>query len=295
VPRRVPVTPGNYLPMQSTRRRLIVVAVVVCGFAVGMAGLLNFFKYRAAADRILTDRLVVTGRMVENSIQSSLALGLQFAEIGTLPGMLDRERATDDLIVGIDIFDTDGRMLYSTDRLRASRPVPPAWLAAAKAAGNADWRAEDGHEAAAGITVKNNFDLTIGYLALRYSIDRVREASNSVAAELAMTALAIFIGAATFSSLALIGVMHRLGRNLQAVEVGLGQGEAARATARALKGPFGPALRRFIETTRRAEAQIADLRAELETRESRMGPQTVLLGAQGSLPERKRESRKVHQ
>src|SRR5262252_7264447 len=141
--------------MQSTRRRLIVVAVMVCGFAVGMAGLLNYFKYRAAADRILTDRLVVTGRLVENSIQSSLALGLQFAEIGTLPGIL-----------GIDIFDTEGKMLYSTDRLRATRPVPPAWTAAAQLAGDADWRAEEGHEGAAGISLKNNFDLRIGYLAL---------------------------------------------------------------------------------------------------------------------------------
>jgi len=243
---------------------LIVVAVMVCGFAVGMAGLLNYFKYRAAADRILTDRLVVTGRLVENSIQSSLALGLQFAEISTLPGMLDRERATDDLILGIDIFDTEGRMLYSTDRLRATRPVPPAWIAAAAAAGDADWRAEDAHEAAAGISLKNNFDLRIGYLALRYSLDRVREAANNVAAELAVLALAIFAGAATLSSLALLWVMHRLGRSLEAVEQGLGQGEAARASARALRGPFGPVLRRFIETTRRAEAQIADLRTALE-------------------------------
>jgi hypothetical protein len=242
---------------------LIVVAVMVCGFAVGMAGLLNYFKYRAAADRILTDRLVVTGRLVENSIQSSLALGLQFAEISTLPGMLDRERATDDLILGIDIFDTEGHMLYSTDRLRATRPVPAAWTAAAQLAGDADWRAEEGHEGAAGISLKNNFDLKIGYLALRYSVDRVREARNAVATELTALALGIFACAATLSSLALLWVMHRLGRNLHAVEQGLGQGEAARLSARALRGPFGPALRRFIETTRRAEAEIGELRAGL--------------------------------
>ena len=250
--------------MESTKRRLIVVAVVVCGFAVGMAGLLNYFKYRAAADRILTDRLVVTGRSVENSIQASLELGLQFTELATMSAILERERATDDLILGIDIFDMDGRMLYSTDRLRASRPVPAAWIAAAKAAGKGDWRAEEGHEAAAGIGLRNNFDLAIGYLALRYSVDRVREAANAVAAELAVQALAIFVGAAVLSSLALLWVLQGLGRNLEAVEQGLGQGEAARATARSLRGPFGPALRRFIETTRRAEAQIADLRAGLE-------------------------------
>jgi hypothetical protein len=250
--------------MESTRRRLIVVAVIVCGFAVGMAGLLNYFKYRAAANHILTDRLVVTGRLVENSIQSSLALGLQFAEIGTLPGMLDRERATDDLILGIDIFDTDGRMLYSTDRQRATRPVPAAWVEAAAAAGDGDWRAEEGHEGAAGISLKNNFDLKIGYLALRYSVDRVHDAANEVATDLAIQALAIFAVAASLSSLALLWVMHRLGSSLQAVEHGLGQGEAARASARTLKGPFGTALRRFIETTRRADAQIAELRAGLE-------------------------------
>lgn len=250
--------------MHSTRRRLIVVAVVVCGFAVGMAGLLNYFKYRAAADRILTERLVVTGRSVENSIQSSLALGLQFAEIGTLPGMLDRERATDNLILGIDIFDVDGKMLYSTDRLRAQRPVPGEWIAAAKAAGNADWRAESGREGAAGIALQNNFDLKIGYLALRYSVERVQQEASAVAAELAATALAIFIGAATFSSLALLSVMRRLDRNVQAVENALRHGEGVRASAGALREPFGPALRQFIETTRRAEAQIADLRNALE-------------------------------
>lgn len=249
--------------MDSTQRRMIGVAVAVCAFAVGMAGLLNYFKYRAAADRILTDRLVVTGRSVENSIQASLELGLQFAEIGTMSTILERERASDDLILGIDIFDMDGRMLYSTDRLRANRPVPASWVAAAKAAGKGDWRAEEGHEAAAGIDLRNNFDLQIGYLALRYSVDRVREAAAAVAYELAMQAIAVFAGAALLSSLALLWVLNALGRSLLAVEQGLGHGEAARATARSLSGPFGPALRRFIDTTRRAEAEIATLRAGL--------------------------------
>jgi hypothetical protein len=251
--------------MQSTKQRLVGVAVVVCGFAVGMAGLLNYFKYRAAAEHILTDRLVVTGRSVENSIQASLELGLQFAEIGTMSTILDRERATDDLIVGIDVFDMDGRMLYSTDRIRANRPVPTAWLAAAKAAGKGDWRAEDSHEAAAGIGLRNNFDLMVGYLALRYNVDRVREAAASVATELALQAAAVFVVAAVASSLALLWVLGRLGRNLQSVEQGLGHGEGGgRAPARALSGPFGPAMRRFLDTTRRAEAEIAALRAGLE-------------------------------
>ena len=38
--------------MESTRSRMILVATLVCFFAVGMAALLNYYKYRGTADRI---------------------------------------------------------------------------------------------------------------------------------------------------------------------------------------------------------------------------------------------------
>lgn len=252
--------------MDSTKSRMIGVAVVVCGFAVGMAGLLNYFKYRTTANRLVTDRLVVTGRSVENSIQSSLALGLQFSDIGTLPGILDREQATDSLIQGIDIFDTDGKLLYSTDRLRSARPVPKAWLAAARKAGNdRDWLVEGGDETAAGISVQNNFGLTIGYLALRFSGERVREETFAVGREIAASSLLVFLAAAGLSSLALVTVMRRLGSDVGRVEAALRAGDSVRATAIASRGPFGPSLLRFLKTTRLAEAEVARLRAQLQS------------------------------
>lgn len=250
--------------MQSTKKNLVAVAVVVSGFAVGMAGLLNYFKYRSTANRLVTERLVVTGKAVENTIQSALELGLQFSDIATLPNTLDRERATDTLIQGIDVFDIDGTMLYSTDRLRAARPAPPAWLAAARKAGAENWFVEDDADAAAGISLKNNFGLTIGYLALRFSTDRVREDANGVARELALSAASMFVLSAVLSSLALLGVMRRLNKDVLAAEQALRAGDAARAAALVGHGPFGPALRRFVETTRAAETEIADLRGRMQ-------------------------------
>lgn len=249
--------------MESTKRRMIVVAVLVCGFAVGMAGLLNYFKYRSTALSIVHERLLVTGRSVENAIQSSLLLGLQFGDIGTLPGTLERERATDDLILGIDIFDMDGRMLYSTDRLRASRPVPGGWLAAAKRAGSGQWIADGTSESAVGISINNNFGLTIGYLALRYSNERVQRSAYQVGRELAVASLGIFAVAATLSSLALLGVMKRLSRDVAGVEAALRSGDPARATV-AARGPFAPSLKRFVVTVRDAETAIADIRGRLQ-------------------------------
>lgn len=250
--------------MNTTRTQMILVAVLVCLFSVGMAGFLNFFKYRSNAERIIKERLVVTGSSIENSIQSSLALGLQFADLGTLPGMMERERATDDLILGIDVFDTDGKPLYSTDRMRATRSVPPAWLAAARRASGADWFVKSGTESAAGIAIENNFGLVIGYLALRYSEEQVSESTMLVARELALSALAVFVGAATLASLALLAVMHRLTRDFDAVEAELRTADPLRHSEAVRKGPFGRALRRFFERVHGAEAEIALLRGNLE-------------------------------
>jgi hypothetical protein len=250
--------------MAKTKPQLIVVAVLVCLFAVGMAGLLNFFKYRSNAERIITERLVVTGTSIENSIQSSLALGLQFSDLGTLPGTLERERATDDLILSIEVFDTEGRPLYSTDRLRQARNVSDAWLSAARLAAGADWFVKDGTESAAGIAIQNSFGLTIGYLALRYSEQQVASSTRAVARELALSTFAVFLVAAALSSLALMAVMGSLARDFEAVEAALRTRESARPSGALLRGPFGRALRRFFDTLREAEGELARLRSELE-------------------------------
>lgn len=249
--------------MDSTQRRMIAVAVAVCGFAVGMAGLLNYFKYRATASRIIEQRLTFTGKSIENSIQSSLSLGLQFADLGTLPAMLDRERATDDLILGIDIFDTEGRPLYSTDRMRAARPAPAAWQAAARKAHNSDWTVHADEESAVGVAIQNNFGLTIGHLALRYSEERVRQAAQAVARDLALDALGVFLVSSTLASLALLAVMRRLSRDMAGVEAALRADDPAHATLAPRRGPFAEALSRFNRTVAEAEAELADVRAQL--------------------------------
>lgn len=251
--------------MDSTQRRMVGVAVAVCAFAVGMAGLLNYFKYRSTATRLIEQRLTFTGKTIENSIQSSLSLGLQFGDLATLPAMLERERATDDLIVGIDIFDTEGKPLYSTDRLRAQRQAPGTWVAAAKRAGKEDeWVVRADEDSAVGIGLQNNLGMTIGYLALRYSEDRVRQAAQAVARDLAVNALGIFVASATLASVALLAVMRRLGRDVLDIESALRSGDPARVAEIQQRGPFRMALRRFGDSVRSAETELAETRAQLQ-------------------------------
>ena len=43
---------------------------------------------------------------------------MQFMELGTMNALLTREKSSDRLVRGIDVFDSFGQIIYSTDRLR---------------------------------------------------------------------------------------------------------------------------------------------------------------------------------
>jgi hypothetical protein len=246
--------------IDSTKRQMIAVAAVACGFAVGMAGLLNYFKYRSTSNRIITERLVVTGRSVETVVQLALDLGLEFSEISTLPATLERERTTDDLITGIDIFDNDGKLLYSTETQRSSRPVPVAWLEAVAAAHGKAWMVEGDVESAAGMSLKTTFGVTLAHLALRYSGDGLRVTDREVAREIALNALIVLLSSSLLSSLALLAVMRRLTLDMNDAEAALRSGDAVHGA----RGPFGAALVKFIRSTHDVEREIADLSARAE-------------------------------
>src|SRR2546422_1909270 len=110
--------------MGTIRVRFILVALVVSFFAIGMAAFLNYFKYKSTVSNIVRSRVLLVGQGIESSVQASLQVGMQFAELSQLPQLLQRERSADRLIRGIDVFDSSGQILYSSDRARLGQKVP---------------------------------------------------------------------------------------------------------------------------------------------------------------------------
>jgi hypothetical protein len=249
--------------MNSMRPRMIAVAVLVCLFAVGMAALLNYFKYRSTADRLITARLVVIGKGIENSIQASLALGLSFSELAMLPSLIERERMADPLIREIKVFDPEGKPLYGTNPAGMTQAAPASWLTAARRAGASDWFVMDGDNSAVGISVKNNFGQIAGYLALNYSRTTIDRDAHVVAKELALAALAVFVAAAALAALVLNLAMRGLERDMGLVQAALQDSGDSPPAGEAYAGPFGPALVQFFDMVRTAEGQIAAIRARL--------------------------------
>lgn len=209
--------------MTSTRARFVFVALLVCLFAVGMATFLNYYKYKSTVGQIVKSRVLVVTNAIENSVQASLALGLSFGELNMLGSLLERQAASDSLILGIDVFDTTGKQLYSTDAVRAGQNVTSTWMDVASRA-KVDWYVEEPSQFVAGIAIKNNFDLTTGYLAVRYSRSYVDAAAARVGKRLLVTTVPVIVIIALLAPLALILVIRRFESDMRSMEAAVDGG-----------------------------------------------------------------------
>ena len=251
--------------MGTIRFRFIMVALVVSFFAVGMAAFLNYFKYKSTISNIVKSRVLVVGRGIENSVQASLQLGMQFSELAQLPQLMQREKSSDRLVRGIDVFDTSGQVLYSTDRGRLGQKVPAPWTIAAQRSKSTEWSTDETDEFVAGISLKNAFDLTVGYLALRYSRDEVESAAAKAGREIALAAMLSFLGIAIVAPLALIVVIRRFERDLRTLETAASHLEDRAQPPPATGSAFDSAIGHLRASLRDANKALDDLRAKLDT------------------------------
>jgi hypothetical protein len=250
--------------MGTIRVRFIIVALVVSFFAVGMAAFLNYFKYKSTISGIVKSRVLVIGRNIENSVQASLSVGMQFMELGTMSALLQREKASDRLIRGIDVFDQTGQILYSTERARVGEKVPSVWTEAAARSKTTEWGTEASDEYVAGITLKNNFDLSVGFLAMRYSAEEVERAAKVAGREILLASIFSFLGIALIAPLALILVIRRFERDLRALEAAASHLEDRTEPALPTGSAFDSAIGNLRSSLRDANIALDDLRAKLD-------------------------------
>ena len=252
--------------MGTIRFRFICVALVVSFFAVGMAAFLNYFKYKSTIGGIAKTRVLLVGRGIESSVQASLGLGMQFAELSQLNQLMARERTSDGLVRGIDVYDVAGNILYSTDANRVGEKAPLHWVAAGERSKANEWSVEGADEYLAGISVRNAFDLTVGYIGLRYSREEVDRAAAKAGREILLSAVASFVGIALVVPLALIVVIRRFERDLHVLETATSRLESpAGAPAPVASGAFGEAITQLRGSLAQANQSLDELRTRLDS------------------------------
>ncbi|OMH30297.1 hypothetical protein [Motiliproteus sp. MSK22-1] len=201
--------------MKTTGWRLIIVALVVSIFAIGMSTLLNYFKFRATTAEMLKSRVLVVADDIDRNVVSSLALGLSFSEISTLQPLIEAEQAAADSIRQIIVFDTKGKILYSTVPDQMGGRVDSDWLKTASTSGEG-WLIEGADLNITGRALSNSFDLRVGYVALAYSPDHMNAAAV-MGKELLLIAIAVLLFAMLLIFSGLPPLIRRLDKDLKAM------------------------------------------------------------------------------
>jgi len=199
---------------------------------------------------VLSDRLLATRASLQldrylfvvdnmrHSLESTLSLGL------TMGGQAQQRTAAleavarDDAMLSIDVFDSDGRILFTTDLAGIRDRVPDNWLDATlspEARVRGHWTSTDRGVVAIGAPLVNDFGVTAGGIVLRH-----RSQAQSLSLVATLLEPAVILGLLALAVVLGFGAYCWLLRNERAVAAGVvrlggrGQNPAAAPKGRAV-------------------------------------------------------------
>jgi hypothetical protein len=140
-----------------------------------------------------------------------------------------------------------------------------AWTESANRSKSTEWTSEAPDEYVAGISLKNNFDLTVGYLAMRYGAEEVDRAAKVAGREILLASIISFIGIALVAPLALIVVIRRFERDLRTLETAASHLEDRTEPPAPTGSAFDSSIGNLRTSLRDANAALDDLRAKLDS------------------------------
>ncbi len=201
--------------------KLLLLAVAIAGFTVGMAFLLITFKVENTQRDLRHGRFDLIARDIDRVVEQNLLLGMTVEEMTTLPALLARRQLADAGIIAIDVANEAGRIVYSSKPGGSDVELPTSWRAAirqqqillANKSTSRTWRIKDDAENVAGTTVDNSFGITKGYVAVRYTGAEGVSARDALREAMLPVVLAVFAVSACVLFIILLLLARRFDRD----------------------------------------------------------------------------------
>ena len=145
------------------------VVTLIVGLTLALIGMLNFFRFEQTLRATTEARLGFVAKDLKANIQTGLDLGLDLSSMSNVQNIIEREAATDPGILGIDVFDDQAEVLFSTQESALEQQIPAAWRAAIGSDDDTVWQASGREQMVVGTRLTSNFGSDVGGVALRYS------------------------------------------------------------------------------------------------------------------------------
>lgn len=147
--------------------RVVVLFAVIIGFCVALGAYMNYSSVRTAYLGAIHSRLQVVADGIRHVIETAQSLGIGLAAQPTLTPLLKERHQVSPLLLSIDVYNTQHRVLYS------SAPARVGSRLSATAIRNGTYREVE--------PVVNNLGLTTGGLLLRFDRKLIDQKLNGLA------------------------------------------------------------------------------------------------------------------
>lgn len=174
--------------------KIVLMLQLVFGIALILTALLNYFKFEKTVTNVISSRFVVTVNGLQGDVENAMNLGLSLPELRDLQQLIEREERSDDQILAIEIADTAGTVLFSTDKDRIDARLPDDWIRTMSRSEGGIWRENFNDNPVLGATLRNTFGQVAGSVMLRYSKSAVDQRTVAVRPGLLVAAVIAIVG-----------------------------------------------------------------------------------------------------
>ena len=249
----------------SLTRKVSAVLIAVLVFTMASMALFGFYKFEDVMSQLVRSRYSFVAFTIKKKVEDSLNLGFALRQLRQIQETIELEKARDDQIQGIEIYNAQGEILFNSDRGSIGASVPESWLAQLSGAANQTFALMDEESHVVGLPLVNNLGKVEGAVVLLYPTGYVSREMGPMLWRLAAEIGAVVVGFAILASIGvavvfrpvtrcLIDMERRLGRAL--TEDGPPLPEAG--------GEFGGSFDEFVGKTREAVEHIKVSTAEVE-------------------------------
>ena len=182
------------------RTGAVIAATVATAVLLSVA--LSGLKFEQKLREVTTSRLTVVADEMRRRVEYGLTLGLDLSELVDLQAQAERA-ASGEEILGVEVVDDRGIVLFASDRNSVGRPSPIHWN---EDPGSMLRQRVDGDVLVIGTGVRNSFGQTVGEVILRSSLTglKARVAAVEDGLRLGMLALVLIAALATFAAVFIV-------------------------------------------------------------------------------------------
>jgi MFS family permease len=196
----------------------ILCMIVLLLFVMGLLFMLSSFKFQTVFTNLITNRLGATSPTIYESIEGALDLGLGLGEIQNTESVISWVQQNNPGIRSIDIFNTKGEVLYSTEKQRLEQAIAPYILENLKTASGHHSQMELDANFLSAFKLLNNYNQRVGGGSIFYSKDDYNRQVVKFKNSLFLRSAIIFITSAILASIGIMVAFRGLRKYLNSIE-----------------------------------------------------------------------------